>query len=245
MKQQSDITPIIEYNKVPVGIGGGVNKIVERCETEIINIIHSDMYISKHYDAPLFDIVSNTEKPIVACAWRLEPNVFNNQDRIGTLFAPSNVEEGFGAYHHDFKKKEFLDWADDFVANSNAPSFRKVEGVSYAMRTKYFINNDSRFAPSSFEDHMQSVMMQINGYDFVVTGKAVVWHFGARSSHFLGQHDKLVGTSDRQKQSEEKNIRTWFELWGEGPSYDNVGFIKVTDNMRERFNQNPKKYLEI
>lgn len=245
LKQQSDITPIIEYNKVPVGIGGGVNKIVERCETEIINIIHSDMYISKHYDAPLFDIVSNTEKPIVACAWRLEPNVFNNQDRIGTLFAPSNVEEGFGAYHHDFKKKEFLDWADDFVANSNAPSFRKVEGVSYAMRTKYFINNDSRFAPSSFEDHMQSVMIQINGYDFVVTGKAVVWHFGARSSHFLGQHDKLVGTSDRQKQSEEKNIRTWFELWGEGPSYDNVGFIKVTDNMRERFNQNPKKYLEI
>lgn len=245
LKQQSDITPIIEYNKVPVGIGGGVNKIVEKCKTEFVSIIHSDMYISRHYDKPLLDIVSNTEKPIVAGSWRLEPNIFNNQDRLGTVFCPPNTEEGFGTYYHDFKKKEFLDWAEDFVKTSKAPDFRKVEGVSYMIRTKYFINNFDAYRPSSFEDHHQSVVMQIKGYDFVVSGKAIVWHFGARSSHFLGQHDKLTGTSDRQKQSEAKNIRTWFELWGEGPSYDNLGFIKVTDNMRQRFNQNPKKYLEI
>jgi len=241
LAQQSDIQYIYEENVVPVGIGGGVNKAIERVKTEYFSLIHSDFYISRNYDKPLFDLVSSTEKPLVAGAWRLEPNIFNNTDRIGTVFSP--VENGFGVYHHDFLKNEFLDWADEFVKTSNAPDFRKVEGVSYMMRTKYFIPNDSRFAPSSFEDHMQSVLMQLNNYNFVVTGKALTWHFGARSSHFLGQHDKIVGTSDRQKQSEAKNIRTWIELWNAAPLYDEVGFIKVSDNMREIYNKNRNKYL--
>ena len=240
LAQQPDIQYIYEENVVPVGIGGGVNKAIERVKTEYFSLIHSDFYISRHYDKPLFDLVSSTEKPLVAGAWRLEPNIFNNTDRIGTVFSP--VENGFGVYHHDFLKNEFLDWADEFVKTSNAPDFRKVEGVSYMMRTKYFVPNDSRFAPSSFEDHMQSVLMQLKGYDFVVTGKALTWHFGARSSHFLGQHDKLTGTSDRQKVSEQKNYKTWLDLWNESPQYDEVGFIKVSEQMKQRYNQNKQLY---
>ena len=240
LAQQPDIQYIYEENAVPVGIGGGVNKAIEHVKTEYFSLIHSDFYISRNYDKPLFDLVSSTEKPLVAGAWRLEPNIFNNTDRIGTLFSP--VENGFGVYHHDFLKNEFLDWADEFVKTSNAPDFRKVEGVSYMMRTKYFVPNDSRFAPSSFEDHMQSVLMQLKGYDFVVTGKALTWHFGARSSHFLGQHDKLTGTSDRQKVSEQKNYKTWLDLWNESPQYDEVGFIKVSEQMKQRYNQNKQLY---
>ena len=240
LAQQPDIQYIYEENAVPVGIGGGVNKAIEHVKTEYFSLIHSDFYISRNYDKPLFDLVSSTEKPLVAGAWRLEPNIFNNTDRIGTVFSP--VENGFGVYHHDFLKNEFLDWADEFVKTSNAPDFRKVEGVSYMMRTKYFVPNDSRFAPSSFEDHMQSVLMQLKGYDFVVTGKALVWHFGARSSHFLGQHDKLTGTSDRQKVSEQKNYKTWLDLWNESPQYDEVGFIKVSEQMKQRYNQNKQLY---
>ena len=240
LAQQPDIQYIYEENAVPVGIGGGVNKAIEHVKTEYFSLIHSDFYISRNYDKPLFDLVSSTEKPLVAGAWRLEPNIFNNIDRIGTVFSP--VENGFGVYHHDFLKNEFLDWADEFVKTSNAPDFRKVEGVSYMMRTKYFVPNDSRFAPSSFEDHMQSVLMQLKGYDFVVTGKALVWHFGARSSHFLGQHDKLTGTSDRQKVSEQKNYKTWLDLWNESPQYDEVGFIKVSEQMKQRYNQNKQLY---
>ena len=240
LAQQPDIQYIYEENVVPVGIGGGVNKAIERVKTEYFSLIHSDFYISRNYDKPLFDLVYSTEKPLVAGAWRLEPNIFNNTDRIGTVFSP--VENGFGVYHHDFLKNEFLDWADEFVKTSNAPDFRKVEGVSYMMRTKYFVPNDSRFAPSSFEDHMQSVLMQLKGYDFVVTGKALTWHFGARSSHFLGQHDKLTGTSDRQKVSEQKNYKTWLDLWNESPQYDEVGFIKVSEQMKQRYNQNKQLY---
>ena len=127
--QQNDIECIYEENAKPKGIGGGVNEAIKRVRTEFFSLIHSDMYISKRYDKPLLDIVSKTEKPIVAGAWRLEPNIFNNQDRLGTTFCPPNTEEGFGTYYHDFKKKEFLDWAEDFVSTSHAPDFRKVEGV--------------------------------------------------------------------------------------------------------------------
>ena len=244
LKQQNDIETIYEKNEVPKGIGGGVNECIKRVKTEFFSLVHSDMYISRYYDAPLLEIVSNTEKPIVACAWRLEPNIFNNVERVGTLFAPPDTENGFGVYHHDFKKKEFLDWVDYSFSQEPIQNFRKVEGVSYMMRTKYFVPNDARFAPSSYEDHMQSVIMQLKGYDFVVTSTAMVWHFGARSSHFLGQHDKLTGTSDRQKQSEAKNYRTWLELWGEPPQYDNLGFIKATENMKKRFDADPSKYLQ-
>jgi hypothetical protein len=76
----------------------------------------------------------------------------------------------------------------------------------------------------------------------VVTPKALVWHFGARSSHFLGQHDKITGTSDRQKQSEAKNYRIWLDLWGESPQYDQFGFIMATEQMRERYNKNRELY---
>ncbi len=238
--EQKDIQAIYEQNENPKGIGGGVNEAIKRVQTEFFSLIHSDMYISRHYDKPLYDIVSSTDRKIVACAWRLEPNIFNNEDRVGTMFAP--VNGGFGVYHHDFLKEEFLYWADHFVQSPNPSGFRKVEGVSYMMRTKDFINNDARFAPTSYEDMMQNVLMQIKGYDFVVTSKALVWHFGARSSHFLGQHDKLVGTSDRQKLSEQKNFKTWLTLWGEPPSYDEVGFIKVSEQMRTRYNNNPELY---
>jgi GT2 family glycosyltransferase len=242
LAQQPDIQYIYEENAIPKGIGGGVNEAAKRVKTEYMCLVHSDMYISRHYDAPLFDIVASTEKPVVACSWRLEPNIFNNTDRLGTMFAP--VNGGFGVYHHDFLKQEFLDWADDFVSISNAPDFRKVEGVSYMMRTKYFLNNSDAYRPTSFEDHDQSVRMQLEKYDFVVTGKALVWHFGARSSHFLGQHDKLTGTSDRQKQGEARNYQKWLKIWGgEPPSYDEYGFIKVTDKMREIYNKNRDKYL--
>jgi GT2 family glycosyltransferase len=236
---QQDIKIIFEVNVVPKGIGGGVNECVKRVKTEFFSLIHSDMVLSRHYDKPLFDLVSATDKPLVACAWRLEPNIFNNQDRVGTTFAP--VDGGFGVYHHDFDNKGFLDWADEFVKN-DYPSYRKVEGVSYMMRTKYFIPNLDAYRPSSFEDMHQNVIMQLKGYDFVVTPKALVWHFGARSSHFLGQHDKLVGTSDRQKQSEAKNYKIWVDLWGEPPSYDQFGQIKVTNQMKERYNKNPQLY---
>ena len=234
LKNQSDIETIYETNEIPKGIGGGVNEAVKRVKTEFFNLIHSDMVISKQYDKPLLDIVSSTDKPIVAGAWRVEPNIWNQQSRLGTLMAPINDEDGFGMYYHDFDWDGFVRYADTMVTVPELIDFRKIEGVSYMMRRKYFVPNDQRFAPSSFEDHMQSVQMQLLGYEFIITGKAMVWHFGSRSSIFLGQTDKLTGRSQRQIECEQRNIKTWIDIWGEPPSFDQFGFIKVTESMKQR-----------
>lgn len=222
--QQSDITPIIEYNEVPVGIGGGINKIVEQCKTEFVSLLHSDMYISRHYDKPLYDIVAEYDVPILASAWRIEPDIWNQPSRFGTLMAPIDL---FGMYHNDFKSNDFLEMTDKLINSGGLKWFRKAEGVSYMIRTKYFIPNDPLFAPSSYEDMDQFIRMQKLGYDFIVPGNALVWHFGARSSHFLGQHDKLIGKSDRQKKCEEANAKKWIQKYGKLPEFDDVGFVRI------------------
>jgi hypothetical protein len=160
LKHQDDIETIYEENTTQRGIGGGINECVKRVKTEFFSLIHSDFFISRHYDRPLYDIVSSTEKPVVACSWRLEPNIFNNMDRLGTLFAPANTEHGFGTYHHDFKKNDFLNWADDFVKTSNAPDFRKVEGkhplneTSGSQRQRRYLDDSNcrRWLERSFFD---------------------------------------------------------------------------------------------
>ena len=105
--------------------------------------------------------------------------------------------------------------------------------------------NDPRYAPSSYEDHQLSVRMQCEGYEFVVTSEAVVWHFGSRGANFMEQNDKLTHRSARQIECEQRNLQKWIEEWGSPPQYDNFGFVVVTDEMRKRYEKNREKYKFI
>ena len=236
--QQADITPLIDHHgDKPKGIGGGANFAIESVKTPLFSLLHSDMIISRNYDAPLVEEVEKSNTPMVACAWRAEPNIWNQPDRLGTTMVPVDTINGFGMYHHDFQVDQFELWADEFVKQPPI-KFRKVEGVSYVMKKSdwdYVGGNSPIYAPSSFEDHQLSVRMQCENYNFVVTSEAVVWHFGSRGSIFMGQSDKLQGRSQRQIECEARNHKTWLEEWGCAPQYDEVGFIKVTDNMRARY----------
>lgn len=234
---QSDIECIYEENVVPKGIGGGVNEAIKRVKTEFFSLIHSDMYISKHYDKPLLDLIKKTEIPTVACAWRVEPNIWSQGDRMGTTMAPTNAHEGFGMYHHDFQAEAFESWADEF-SRENDISFRKVEGVSYMMRKSDWDRiggNDPLFAPASWEDMDLNIRMMCNGFDFVVTSKAVVWHFGSRGANFMEQNDKITSRSPRQILAEQNNSIRWMKKWGEAPRFDSNGFIILTDGLKKRY----------
>ena len=245
--RQSDIIPLIDHhNNSPKGIGGGANFAISHVKTPMLSLIHSDMVISRHSDEPLVNEVSKSAKPMVACAWRAEPNIWNQPDRLGTTMVPIDTLNGFGMYYHDFEVDQFESWADEFVKQLPI-RFRKVEGVSYVMRKSdwdYVGGNCFWSRPSSFDDHDLSARWTCEGYDFVVTSKSVVWHFGARGSIFMGQSDKLSGRSQRQLECEAKNSKKWLEVWGEVPQYDDVGFIKVTDEMKLRYQQNKSLYLE-
>lgn len=246
---QNRVTALIDHHDGPSkGIGGGANYAISKVKTPLFSLIHSDMVISRHYDAVLVEKVASLidAPPVVAGSWRAEPNVWRQPDRLGTVMVPTDTENGFGLYHHDFDVAGFENWADEFVKQPEI-TFRKVEGVSYVMKKDdwdYIGGNDPRYAPSSFEDHDLSVRMQCENYDFVVTSKAMVWHFGSRGSIFMGQADQLIGRSQRQIECEQRNIKKWVEEWGEMPQYDDVGFIKVTPAMRKRYEQNKQLYRE-
>jgi GT2 family glycosyltransferase len=233
---QPDITPIIEFNPKPKGIGGGANEAISRVQTEYFSLIHSDMYISRHYDRPLLDEVMKSETPTVACAWRFEPDIWHQPSRLGTTMVPDNTTEGVGVYWHDFDKENFEAFADEFV-DTNKIRFRKVEGVSYIMRKKDWDRvggNDPLYAPTSWEDNDLHVRMSALDYNFVVTSKAVVWHFGSRGANFMDQPDKITGRSDRQLKTEQINVQKFINKWGEVPTFDEYGFIVLTPTLKEK-----------
>jgi GT2 family glycosyltransferase len=194
------------------------------------------MYVSKHYDRPLLEEVEKSPVPLVACAWRFEPNIWHQADRIGTTMVPDNTDEGFGVYHYDFQPENFEAAADEFVTQPEF-RYRKVEGVSYVMRKADWDKiggNDPRYAPASWEDRDLEVRMDYFGYNFLVTSKAVVWHFGSRGAIFMNQPNKLIGRSARQIEAEKNNQAKWLEKWGEPATFEGHGPIILTDSLRKK-----------
>jgi hypothetical protein len=64
----------------------------------------------------------------------------------------------------------------------------------------------------------------MGGVRFVLPSKSLVWHFGARGSHRLEENGGK--SSQRQIESEQKNMKKWLEKWGKFPTFDEYGMIK-------------------
>lgn len=213
----------IEHNKVPVGIGGGMNFCADRVDTEYIMFLHSDFYVTDNWDKACYDEIQKHEEPTWVFSHRVEPDMFSSPQRPGTVIVP---QDAFGAYYDDFDKASFNNWAEEFV-QQNDFTIPKAEGVSGLIKKSDWDTiggNDSRFAPTSWEDMDLFLRMLYKGYKFILTSKSLVWHFGARGSHRLEENDGK--SSDRQKQSEEKNIKNWLEKWGKLPMFDQYGTVK-------------------
>jgi GT2 family glycosyltransferase len=238
---RSDIHSLIEYNDVPKGIGGGVNEAIKQVRTEYFNLIHSDMYIGRNYDKALIECYQtcllNHGVPYFVSATRIEPNIFGpyQTSRPGTIVVP---KEAFGEFHHNFDWLEFRNWSSDFVVANEPHMHRKLEGVSYFGKTEDFLKtggNDPLFAPASYEDHDLTIRMMCMGYEFATTNQAVVYHFGARGSIFRG--DDLTTRHPRQVKAEADNHTKWMKKWGEMFTEDEVGFVKLTPTLKQRFRE--------
>jgi len=224
---------IIEQNEIPKGIGGGMNVCAANVTTELINFLHSDFYVSKNWDLELYKHFENGEKKRWVFSQRIQPNIFHEQSRPGTIIVPTDM---FGEYHHNFNEKYFLEWCEEFK-KLNDFTIRLGEGVSGMIRKDdwdYIGGNDPLFSPASWEDKDIFLRMQLEKYDFILTSKSVIYHFGARGSHF--PTDDLMQSSERQKQSELNNGRKWFKKWGFWPSFDQFDFIKVPEEIRGKYN---------
>jgi phosphoserine phosphatase SerB len=215
----------IDKNDIPLGIGGGMNFCANRVKTEFIMFLHSDFYVTENWDKTLMDVFDKypNEKMWVN-SHRVEPNMFNNPvSRPGTVIVPKDI---FGAYHHDFNKEHFENWAQEFITDNDF-EIPKGEGVSGLIRKidwDEIGGNDPLFAPSSWDDMDLFLRMLKKDFKFVLTSKSLVWHFGARGSHRLEENEGK--TSERQKKSEYENRNKWLQKWKSLPAFDEYEMIK-------------------
>ena len=233
----------IENNKIEKGIGGGMDFCVNKSQTEFVNIIHSDMWIAPNQDIELLKLYEglNPEVKLIASSFRVQPKIFPNDPnyRPGTVFVP--IDE-FGGFYHDFDPKHFDEWIEEFC-NDNTLSVRKGGGAGFFCRKKdyeYIGGNDPLFAPASYDDMDLFIRMQLEGFEFKMTSKSCVYHFGARGSHFRDEaKDNFQMKSSRQQISEINNVDKFIKKWGRLPENDNIGFVKPI------FNTNNKTKLPL
>lgn len=229
-----NLTYRIEHNKIEKGIGGGMNNCVEMAQTEYVNIIHSDMWVAPNQDLELLKLYDNLDPSIklIASSFRIQPKIFPNDPdyRPGTVFVPLNE---FGGYHNDFDYEYFDEFASEF-SNINDITVRKGGGAGFFCRRKDYIDiggNDPLFAPASWEDMDLFIRMQLEGYEFKMTSKSVVWHFSARGSHFRDEaKDNFNKKSSRQINAEQINIQKFIKKWGMLPEHDAETFVKPIYN---------------
>lgn len=219
----------IDKNETPLGIGGGMNFCADKVKTEYIMFLHSDFYVTTNWDKSLLDVFDKyPNKKMWVCSHRVEPNMFGNvNSRPGTVILP---KEEFGAYYNDFQNEEFNEWANEFT-NLNDFEIPKGEGVSGLIRKidwDEIGGNDSLFAPASWEDMDLFLRMLQKDYEFILTSKSLVWHFGARGSHRLEENNGH--SSQRQIKAEQNNQMKWLSKWGRLPDFNEIGMIKGLKN---------------
>ncbi len=237
-KYQLDV--YIDHNNQPKGIGGGMNFCVEKAQTEFVNIIHSDMCIAPNQDIELLKLYDNLDPSIrlIASSFRIQPKIFPNDPdyRPGTVFVP--VDE-FGSLHDMYDGNWFDKWATDF-SNENDIIVRKGGGAGFFCRKvdyEWIGGNDPLFAPASWEDMDLFIRMQLEGYQFKMTSKSVVYHFSARGSHFRDEaKDDFTKKSQRQIDSEQRNAQKFYNKWGQMPETDSETFVKpiIGTNVKTR-----------
>jgi GT2 family glycosyltransferase len=223
-KEIYNLTLLIEPdNEIVKGIGGGMNICAEHVETEYIMFLHSDFYVSENWDIECLLEHEKYQTPTWVFSYRVEPDMFGNgESRPGTIIIP---KDSFGAYYHDFNSIVFEEWANEFTKSNNI-KISKAEGVSGLIKKKDWDRiggNDPQFSPTSWEDLDLFLRMYNEGYNFVLTTKSLVWHFGARGSHRLEENNGK--SSERQIITEQINQKKFLEKWGGFPKFDNNGMI--------------------
>lgn len=223
-KEKYNLEVYIEQNETPRGIGGGMNFCADKVGTEFINFMHSDFFVSQDWDLNLYKVFERyPNERLWVNSHRVEPNMFNNPNsRPGTIIVP---KDEFGEMHHNFNEEYFIAWAEQFTS-LNEFEIPKGEGVSGLIRKADWDligGNDDMFAPAWWEDYDLFLRMLQNGFRFVLPSTSLVYHFGARSSHFPG--DDFSRKTSRSMELEPLGAMKFQQKWGGLPVFDDYGMI--------------------
>lgn len=233
----------IEHNDVAKGIGAGINFIIDKVQTEYFILLHSDMVVPFHFDSKLAQFFNTNDNKKIASAWRCEPNIWNNPPQsAGLVSLPIEI---FGEYYHNFKYDSFIEWANSFSAQNIGVTIKSISGAGGYMMKKsdwdFIGGNDPLFSPACYEDIDLALRAQIRGFELIMTAEVLIYHFGARGSHF--PDDNLNMKSERQIDAERNGYSKWLLKWNDFINYDVNNLIVLTDKMKEHIELNKNKFL--
>ena len=233
VKDQYNLETYIEPKVEPDrGIGGGMNFCADKVKTKYIIFLQSDFYVARDFDLELLNEIEKHKGRYVISSWRVQPNVFNDDVRAGTIFLHTGM---MGAYADNFRTEQFLAYAKN-VASQNDIQIRRGEGAGgYIIKKEdwdYIGGNDSIYAPTSWEDMDLFIRMQNEGFEFLQTTKSIIWHFAGRGSHRLEENNGM--SSERQRMAEYRNATKFLNKWGQMPKFDEYSFIKPIPSDKNR-----------
>lgn len=232
-KNLYNLEPYIEKNEIPRGIGGGMNFCADKVTTEYIMFLHADFFVAKNWDLNALKVIEKSGNyPIWVSSQRIQPNIFHEESRPGTLIVPCDE---FGEYYNNFNEDYFIQYTDEFI-KLNTSELRKGEGVSGLIRKQDWDvigGNSEIYRPAYFEDYDLFVRMQMENYLFILTSQSVVYHFGSRASRF--PDDNLNQRNPKLAEHEKNSFKAWMNRWGEIPTFDQNGFITYSAKMLEKY----------
>lgn len=226
----------IEKNKKPRGIGGGMNFCADLVKTKYIIFLHSDFFVSRNWDLHCYtEIQKYKNERAWISSLEIQPNIFNEKqnERLSKLIVERNM---FGEYYHNFDEKYFIEYAKQFSEKNSAFRYNIASGVNGIVKKSdwdYVGGNDDIFAPASYDDIDLFLRMQLEGFKMHTVGSSVVYHFGARGSHF--PLDDFNKSAERQLTSEKNNVQRFIEKWEELPWIHIYSGYRVTETLQQRY----------
>jgi GT2 family glycosyltransferase len=172
----------------------------------IIGILHADMVVHSRF---FTNVLKHIRTGTVVCATCVEP----------PLHPPGGEKHIFnaGMYPHDFNMESFSTFCDA----------RDVDQVRRAIFAPWFIlreeymnrigGHDIRFAPYGYEDADLFTRMHLQGFDFVQSRDAFVYHFTQRGHKWT----KGVGIeNDDYKDQMNHTRKEYVRKFGTDPLFD-------------------------
>ncbi len=235
-KEKYNLTTIIEHNTEDNtedktwGIGGGMNRTAELVETEYIMFLHADFFVSKNWDLECLKIFEKyPNQKLWVNPQRFQPNCFKENDRPGTSFFSY---EHFGYKYDNFDEPFFIDYAEEFSKLNPDVEVTKGEGVSGLIRKSDWsdIGGCDRQFIAYYDDSDIFLRCRLDGYKFVITTNAVVWHFGSRSDKSNFPTDVII-RSEKSIKYENDSAKKFLKKWGFLPTHDEYGFVTFPSNI--------------
>lgn len=211
---QSDSNIFTYRNDGPerAGIARMFDKGVEMCKTDAFIAFHADMVVCPDFDEHIFRYLT---PGTIVCATRVEPPLHPS--------GPEKITRNFGLEVEEFS---FESWYEYAQTTSDKNRNKTTEGIfaPWAMYKSDFLKvggHDLIFAPQSKEDSDIFNRFHLQGYKFIQSWQALVYHFTCRGSRFSPTAGGKTGeNSPEWLHTTKKGMRNFIRKWGHLVKHD-------------------------